>query len=68
MRDMVERPANRLRDSMLANLADGHDEIACLDRVLMHCAAIGEARKPDLCDVRARQPILDQGAHRVAVA
>ena len=51
-----------------AHVADGDDQIAGLDRVLVHRAAVGEAGEPDLRDVRARQAVLDQRAHRIAVA
>ncbi len=34
----------------------------------VHRRAVGEARQPDLGDIGARQPVLDQRPHRIAVA
>ena len=42
--DMIERAIDGVRDAALANVADGDDEVAGLNRIFMHCAAVSEAR------------------------
>ena len=68
MPDMVERAVDRASRFRRPDLADGDDEIACGYRILVHFRGFGEARKPDLRDVPAGQPVLDQRANRIAVA
>jgi hypothetical protein len=65
---MVKRPADGPVDPLAPNVAHRHHQIARLNRIAVHRRAIGEARQPDLGDIRARQSVLDQGAHRIAVA
>ena len=48
MRYMVQRPVDRMDDSIAAHVTDRDDQVPGLDRVLVHPAAIGEARKADL--------------------
>ena len=50
------------------HVADGNDEVAGLERVLVHRSAVGERSKADLRDIGAAEPILDQSAHRIAIA
>jgi hypothetical protein len=68
MRDMVERPINRVSNAVAANVAYGYHEIASLNRILVHRPAVGEARKSDLGDVRAGEPVFKKGTNRIAVS
>ena len=68
MRDMVERrsiawaiPSRRTSPIVTTRLP-------AVDRILVHRLAVGEAGEPDLGDVRAGQPVVEQRAHRIAVA
>ena len=47
---------------------DADDEVAGGERVAVHLGGVGEAREADLRDVLARQAVLHQGPHRIAVA
>ena len=69
MSDMRRAPGRSRARSRRADLADGDDEVSGRHRVLgASCGVLAKPAKPDLRDIGAGQPILDQRAHRVTVA
>ena len=42
----------------------GNDEVAGLERILVHRSAVGETGKAHLRDIRAAEPVLDQARAR----
>ena len=58
MRDMVERPVDRMLDPVAPDVADGDDEVAGVDRILVHrlgCWRSSRAR-PGRCSRPAARP------------